>query len=65
MTEVVAAAEDVKMSEAPDVVPVSEVSKVASELEGDVAMGDGDSDDHEKMLKASKQSELRRFLYYC
>ena len=56
MTEVVAS-EDVKMNEGEGVAePVAGVSKVGSGGDGDVAMGDGD--DHEKMVKAAKQSEL-------
>lgn len=58
MTEV-AATEDVRMSE---VSAVADVSKVASE--GDVAMMDGDGDDHEKMVKAAKQSEFVLFPVY-
>jgi hypothetical protein len=50
----VAATEDVKMTS----VPAAEVSSVAKEGGGDVAMGDGD--DHEKMMKAARQSEQHR-----
>jgi hypothetical protein len=55
MTEVAVAAEDVNMSEATAV--VAEAPKVRSEGDVDMAMGDGD--DHEKLLKAAKQSELK------
>jgi hypothetical protein len=57
----IAAMEDVKMNETQDSATVTEVSKVASSGDGDVAMGDGG--DHEKMVKAAKQSELSRLPY--
>ena len=59
MTEV-AATEDVKMTEVSASVPTAEESSVAKDCDGDVGMGDGD--DHEKMMKAARQSEQYRLL---